>query len=101
MGTNVASWNAQQLVAVLCLAILVQPLGAQQRTTTPPRTITSRGPVPILGLEYWNSEEDCEHVEDFVYYHPRIARHRALAIGEFVAGIPRKACVEMPLPEIG
>jgi hypothetical protein len=93
------NWSTQQLTAVMCSLLTIAQLGAQQTRTAQPH-IFIRGPAPILGLEYWNSEVECRTAGNFVYYYPRVARHRMLRPGEFVAGLPHKACVEMPLPEL-
>ncbi|MBL8030615.1 MAG: collagen-like protein [Candidatus Doudnabacteria bacterium] len=56
--------------------------------------------MPVQGVEWWETYEQCRDAQNFVYYIPRTKSTLKLGKDYFVAGLPREACVKMPLPEI-
>ncbi len=80
------------------IAAIVAVLFLQGSLFTAP--LQAQGPMPAKGVEWWGALEECQNAKGFVYYKPRTKSKLRLAKGHFVAGLPREACVMMPLPEI-
>lgn len=57
---------------------------------------------PIKNIEWWETQKECEDAgENFVNYIPRTKSTASARDGLILDGLPHRACVEMPLPEIG
>jgi hypothetical protein len=54
---------------------------------------------PIKGVEWWETEEECVNAKIFIYYIPRTSSS-AEPKGLISGGLPHRACIQMPLPEI-
>jgi hypothetical protein len=55
---------------------------------------------PVKGQEWWESFEGCRDATSFIPYYPRTSTTRKAPAGLIFGGLPREACVLMPLPEI-
>jgi hypothetical protein len=55
---------------------------------------------PIKGVEWWETQEECVNAKFFVYYIPRTVSSVPAPKNLILGGLPHRACVQMPLPEI-
>ena len=55
---------------------------------------------PIKGVEWWETQRECEDAKGFVNYIPRTTALFPSPLGFISAGLPHRACVAMNLPEI-